>query len=449
MHLLTASEAAAAIASGDLSPVDLLQSLLQRIDTIDGDIKAWVYVDRDAALAEAATMAEEAKSGKLRGPLHGVPVALKDVFHAAGMPTIANSKTTDPTLYEQDSGVAKKFRDAGAIIVGKVSTVEFAGMGDPPTTGNPWNLEHTPGGSSSGSGAAVGARTIPVAIGTQTGGSNLRPAAFCGVVGFKGTWGRISRSGIYTVSWGLDHPGVIARSVQDLALVFSCISGPEAGDPTLLPDAPPPADLALAGMKAPRIGVVRDFFFEKSDPAMCEAIEARAADYAAAGAEVVEVHLPQVFYAHAAAHRLVMTPEASVVHYGRYAHRLYDMSERQRKGIEAFSLVPATYYLHAQRIRRQLYNELQSLFANVDVLMMPTAPGPAPLGHHTTGDASLLTPWTFIGYPAATLPAGMSPNDLPMGLQLVGPPGSDYDVLRAAGWCESVSGLLPPPPLYP
>jgi aspartyl-tRNA(Asn)/glutamyl-tRNA(Gln) amidotransferase subunit A len=447
-HTLTAAEAASRIADGSLSPVEYVRALLARIDEIDGDIKAWVCIDRDVALAEAAAMEAEAAAGNLRGPLHGIPVALKDVFDAAGMPTRGNSATTSESLVEADSSVAQKLREAGAIILGKVSTVEFAGMGEPATTRNPWNLGHTPGGSSSGSGAAVGARMVPIAIGTQTGGSNLRPAAYNGVSGFKGSYGRIARAGCVPVSYGMDHPGIIARTVEDLAIVFSAAAGPDPRDPTSLQSPPPPADLQLAGLRPPRIGVVRDFFFERSEPAMCAAVDASAQAYVAQGAEVVEVSLPPEFSWHLGAHRIVMAAEAAVVHARRYAHELANFTPRLRNSVEAYSLVPAPYYLQAQRIRRHLRNQLQSLFAHVDVLIMPTAPGPAPSGLGSTGDASLLSPWTFIGYPAASISADMAPNGLPMGLQIVGPPLADYDTLRAAAWCESVTGVLGPPPNF-
>jgi Asp-tRNA(Asn)/Glu-tRNA(Gln) amidotransferase A subunit family amidase len=321
-------------------------------------------------------------------------------------------------------------------------------MGAPPPSRNPWNLAHTPGGSSSGSGAAVGARTVPAAIGTQTGGSNLRPAAYCGVSGFKGTYGRIGRMGCIPVSWSFDHPGVIARSIADCAAVFAACAGQDPADPTTLREPAPPAAPGTLP-RPPRLGLVRDFFFERSQPVMRDALEARAALLERAGAAIEEVHLPPEFWWHLGGHRLTMTPEAAVVHAKRYATRLDLMTPRQRAGIEAYSLVPATYYLQAQRVRRYLHERLRALFDGFDALIMPTAPGPAPEGIQSTGDASLLTPWTFIGYPAATVPAGLTPGGLPLGMQIVGPPSEDVRVLQVAQWCEDAGGVLPPPPRFP
>jgi aspartyl-tRNA(Asn)/glutamyl-tRNA(Gln) amidotransferase subunit A len=448
LHTLGVVECASAIAAGELSPVDLVEALLDRIAAIDGEVQAWAYVDAAGARAAAAGLAAEAKAGRLRGPLHGVPVGIKDVFDVAGMPTVSNSRTTSTAPVARDSSVARNLRAAGAIILGKTHTVEFAGMGASPPSRNPWNLAHTPGGSSSGSGAAVGARMVPAAIGTQTGGSNLRPAAYCGVSGFKGTYGRIGRYGCIPVSWSFDHPGVIARSIADCAAVFAACAGPDPADPTTLQEPAPPATPGTFP-RPPRLGIVRDFFFGRAEPVMRDALEARAALLERTGAAVVEVSLPPEFWWHLGGHRLTMTPEAAVVHAKRYATRLPDLTPRQRAGIEAYSLVPATYYLQAQRVRRYLHERLQGLFADIDALIMPTAPGPAPAGLQSTGDASLLTPWTFIGYPAATVPAGLTPDGMPLGMQVVGPPSADVRVLQVAQWCEDVGGVLPPPPCYP
>jgi aspartyl-tRNA(Asn)/glutamyl-tRNA(Gln) amidotransferase subunit A len=431
------------IRSGELSPVDLLDGVLRRIGAIDPAVKAWCYIDADRAKAEAAAMAEEAKRGQFRGPLHGLPVALKDVFDAEGMPTISNSKATDREPVGYDSIVAEKFKAAGAIVLGKVTTVEFAGAGNWTETGNPWNLAHTPGGSSSGSGAAVGARMIPAAIGTQTGGSNLRPAAYCGVTGFKGTYGRIGRTGCIAVSWSMDHPGVIARSVADCAAIFSAVAGPHPSDPTLLNDPPPPATVAQIG--PPTIGVVADWFKQRSEPAMWAAVEACAAAYEKAGAKIVEITLPKLFSVVSEAHHLSLGAESAVVHAKRYSERAADFSPRHLDGFQSKSLIPATYYLQAQRLRRAIRDDCMALFDAVDVLIMPTAPGAAPFGHNGTGDASLLSPWSFTGFPAASISAGLSPEGLPMGLQIVGAALADQRVFEVAQWCEGITGILPAP----
>ncbi|MFN4211607.1 MAG: amidase, partial [Devosia sp.] len=266
---LTTTEMAAAIASGALDPVAAVEGALERIAARESQVHAWAHIDRDNALEEARLMSAERKAGTLRGPLHGVPVGIKDVFHAKNMPTLANSKTMDGTLRYPDSGVAAALRKAGAIILGKCETVEFAGMGVPPTSTNPWNSAHTGGGSSSGSGVAVGARMVPVAIGTQTGGSNIRPAAYNGVAGLKPSYGALSRKGMLPVAWSLDHPGLIARAAEDLELVFTAIAKIKPG-PVTAPDKW-------------RIGVLRGFFTDKSSPDMAASFEAALGRLSAAG----------------------------------------------------------------------------------------------------------------------------------------------------------------------
>lgn len=425
---LTASQLAEQIATTRVSPVDAVNAAFERIDDLDNRVHAWAYLDRENALATATVMEAEAAAGQLRGPLHGVPVGIKDVFHADGMPTIANSKTTDPVARYEDSAVAAALKAAGAIILGKCETVEFAGMGIPPQTRNPWNLGHTAGGSSSGSGAAVGSRMVPVTIGTQTGGSNLRPASYCGVAGFKPTHGAISREGLLPVSWTLDHPGIIARSAADLQLVFDVVARKSG--------------LHEPASRTWRIGLVRDFFLEKSDASVIASIERAATRMTGSGAKVTEVKLPPMFAAQQSIHRLIMSPEMVTYHADRHAEQAERMTPRHVQSVKSFSLVPATYYLQALRARRILKEQLTALFESVDVLIVPTTPAAAPAGIESTGDASLLSPWSLVGFAAATIPCGLSSDGLPLGLQLVGKAGSDNTVLAAARFAESLLGRL-------
>ncbi|MEO8540396.1 MAG: amidase [bacterium] len=424
---LSASDLATRIASRTCTPTEAVSSALLRIDELEDRVHAWAFVDRETALAQAEVLTSEAANGDLRGPLHGVPVGIKDVFHVQAMPTVANSKTMDPSAAYGDSAVAAALRAAGAIILGKCETVEFAGMGMPPPTRNPWNLEHTAGGSSSGSGAAVGARMVPVAIGTQTGGSNLRPAAYNGIAGFKPSHGAISREGLLPVSWTLDHPGIIARTAVDLSLVFDAIAR-----------ARPVSPLRTGPW---RIGLVREFFLERSEQPVVESVERAVSLMRDGGATVAEAHLPPIFAAQQAIHRLIMSPEMVTYHATRLAEQEDRMTPRHVQSVKAFSLLPVTYYIQALRARRILKEQLALLFDQFDILVMPTTPAPAPKGLDSTGDASLLSPWSLVGFPAATVPCGLS-NGLPLGLQLVGKPGSDTTVLAAAEFAESVLGLL-------
>jgi Asp-tRNA(Asn)/Glu-tRNA(Gln) amidotransferase A subunit family amidase len=265
LHDVTAAEAARRIRSGALSPSNLLASCLKRIDAVEPVLKAWVLLDRDAASRVAVQRDIEAREGRFIGPLHGVPVALKDIYDAAGLVTTSGVGPWGHRRAAADAASVARLRAAGAVILGKVTTTPFA-LRDPTATGNPWNPGHTPGGSSSGSGAAVGSRMVPLALGTQTVGSVLRPAAYCGAVGFKPTHGRISAAGVTPLAWSLDHVGVLCRSVEDAALALSVMAGHDPADPHSVPMAVDDYLGALAAPAAPRIGVLRPLI-ERADAA--------------------------------------------------------------------------------------------------------------------------------------------------------------------------------------
>src|SRR5919206_2474498 len=240
LHELTVVEAARAIARGDLSPVDYLAALLERIARLDGRVQAWSGLDVEGARAQAQALAEEARQGKLRGPLHGIPAGVKEEFAVRGLADRSEPNLPPGPVHDEDAAAVAKLRAAGAIILGK--TYMPGRSGNPPTR-NPWNLEHTAGGTSSGSGAAVGARMVPFTLGEQTFGSNLRPAAFCGGDGFKPSFGRVSRAGMWTFTYSQDHAGIIGLSVEDMAVVLSVIAGADPRDPVTLDEPPPPARL--------------------------------------------------------------------------------------------------------------------------------------------------------------------------------------------------------------
>src|SRR5213593_1942099 len=230
-------EAAAEIRRGAVSPVALVEACLERIRALDGNVQAWAHVDEKGALAAARERAEEAKRSTVRGPLHGIPVAVKDIFHVAGLPTTAGARPFAHSRPGEDAPSVARLRAAGAIVLGKTHTTQFA-YRDPAPTRNPWNLAHTPGGSSAGSAAAVAARMAPLALGSQTVGSVLRPAAYCGVVGFKPSHGRISAAGVVPLAWSLDHVGIFARTVEDCALALGLLAGFDAADPLSSSAAP-------------------------------------------------------------------------------------------------------------------------------------------------------------------------------------------------------------------
>ena len=269
---------------------------------------------------------------------------------------------------------------------------------------------------------------VPVTIGTQTGGSNLRPAAYCGVAGFKPTHGAISREGLLPVSWTLDHPGIIARSARDLSLVFGVVAR----------DAPAPTPSSRPW----RVGLVRQFFLERSEPSVVASTRQAMARLQEGGAEVHEVALPSMFDAQQSIHRLIMSPEMVTYHAPRLAEQAERMSPKHAQSVRAFSLLPVPYYLQALRARRVLREQLTALFNRFDILAMPTTPAPAPMGLESTGDASLLSPWSLVGFPAVTVPSGLSPDGMPIGLQLVGRAGDDAGVLAAAVFAEDLLGQL-------
>ncbi|MFQ5851082.1 MAG: amidase, partial [Candidatus Binatia bacterium] len=377
----------------------------------------------------------------------GGPVGVKDVFYTAGLPTTAGSRVYAGFVPEYDATPVVRLKEGGAIILGKTVTTEFA-MSDPSGTRNPWSKGHTPGGSSSGSAAAVSARMLPVALGTQTGGSTLRPAAYCGIVGLKATYGRISRYGVIPVSWCLDHVGILVRSVEDAALVLEAIAGYDRYDPSSLAH---PVGAYTAAVKqadkCPRIGLVREFFLEQAEEETRHHTEGITNRLARAGALVREVSLPASFASVLAAHSIILRVEAAAFHAEMFAKQRERYGHKVRSVIETGLLVPAVEYLRAQRLRRLFQEEVAQMFGEVDVLLTPATPAPAPRGLDTTGDNRFQTPWTYCGIPSITLPSGLSRDGLPLGLQLIGPAFQEERLLRAARWCEAAINVTLMPPV--
>jgi Asp-tRNA(Asn)/Glu-tRNA(Gln) amidotransferase A subunit family amidase len=320
----------------------------------------------------------------------------------------------------EDAAAVARLRAAGAIILGKAHTTEFAYF-EPGPTRNPWNVAHTPGGSSSGSAAAVAARMAPLALGTQTVGSVLRPAAYCGVVGFKGTHGLISTEGVVPLAWSLDHVGVFARAVADVALT----AGVLAGRPLAAP-APRPPRLALASE-----------LVDRATPETAATVRATAERLARAGATIEEVKLPGSFAGVHAAGRGVLEVEASAYHEELYRTHAAAYRPRTRELIEGGLARPAVAYARAQRARLAFREEVMPLLAGHDALLSPTAPAPAPEGL-ATGDPWFCAPWSFAGVPACSLPTGVSAAGLPHAVQLVAAAERDAELLAVAAWCERV-----------
>ena len=445
---LSLVDAAAQIREGSLSPVALAESLLARVDALDGDLQAWVTIDREAVLNTARQREAEVRQGGPLGLIHGVPVGLKDIFYTAGMLTACGSRVYADFVPDFDATSVAKIKAAGGIVLGKAVTTEFA-TSDPSPTHNPWNLEHTPGGSSSGSSAAVAARMVPAALGSQTGGSTCRPAAYNGIVGLKPTYGRISRYGVVPVSWSLDHVGILTRTVADAALMLAVLSGEDDNDPGSLRHPVPDFSAQMAETnRPPRIGLVRQYYQDYATPEIWAHTESVANTLAEAGADVVELPLPESFAQVHSFQRIVMNVDCAGFHEANHRIRAADYGPRIRAGIEMGLIIPPATYLKAQRLRRQFRTDMGEMAARVDVVMTPATPAPTPKDLNTTGDAAFQVPWTAAGLPTVTVPTGLSDLGMPMAVQFGGPWAEEGRVLGAAQWCERVAGLNQGPPNY-
>jgi aspartyl-tRNA(Asn)/glutamyl-tRNA(Gln) amidotransferase subunit A len=442
LYNVTVTEAAAKIASGELSVLDYNMAFIERTDELEPHIKAFAHLDRDGWLAEAKQLDEEAKAGKLRGPLHGIPFGIKDQFFVRGMPCTVNASWGVDDVPKEDATLVARLREAGGIIVG--TTYMPDRNGSPPTC-NPWNLAHTPGGSSSGSAASVGARMVPAAIGESTGGSGIRPPSFCGIAAMKPTFGRISGKGMYVYSWVLDHPTVIGQSMADIALIYNCIAGPDPLDETGRIEPLEPVSAEVPSV-APKIGRIKNYFPDLCQQVMLDQMDAAVAKLEEAGAEIVDIVLPEGWDAVWSVFRLVMGAEQTTYH-AKHAGDL--VANGVAVAPVVGDLLPATYYLQAQRVRRWLFDSVMPLFDQVDLLLTPAAIEEPPLGH-AGGDNRMNSPWSVIGIPSLTFNIGLSPNGLPMGAQLAAPPLEEDAILKAGAWCESVMGRLPTPDVkYP
>jgi Asp-tRNA(Asn)/Glu-tRNA(Gln) amidotransferase A subunit family amidase len=441
LHELSAAVLARRIRSGAVSPVEALAACLERIDAVDPMVKAWVHLDREAARRTAEQRAFEARGHRVWGALHGVPVALKDIFDAAGLPTTAGAPAFAHRRPAADAASVARLRAAGAIVLGKVSTTAFAFL-DPTPTRNPWNLEHTPGGSSSGPAAAVAARMVPLALGTQTVGSTLRPAAYCGVVGFKPSHGLISAAGVVPLAWSLDHVGIFARTVEDCALALGELAGADASERAVGGDYL----AAVTRAAPPRLGVLRRIV-ERATHAIGTHIESIVGALRSAGALVSDVEPPPSYAdIHEAGNR-VARAEAAAYHGPLYAKHADEYPPRIREAIREGRAISAVDYLAAQDARRAFREEMAPIAARYDALLVPTAAAPAPRGLDSTGDPYFCAPWSFAGMPAVALPSGLDPAGLPLSIQLVGGAFAEARLLGAAAWCEETIAFSAAPPL--
>lgn len=456
MSIGTLLDAAARIRTGQVFPTELLEECLAQIDRLEASVHAWVVIDRAAARQAAMLLDHELAVGIWRGPLHGIPVGIKDIFDVAGWPTRAGSSVSSAVAVREDAPLVARLRAAGAVILGKTVTTEWASF-DPPATRNPWNLDRTPGGSSSGSAAAVALRMCLGALGSQTGGSITRPASYCGVAGLKPTWGRLSTQGVVPLSYHMDHPGPIAPGVDDLAALYAVL----AGEPTVQPcleHARGPEDAGQASLRGraayvpgwssvcpPRLGAVDAYFLEQASPEVRQATLTALDCLETHGARVLRVPLPEEFAQVHACHRTIMAVEAAAAHGELFRAHRDQFGPQIAWLLEEGLRTTAVEYARALGHRRAFQRAVARMFDGVDALVLPATATAAP-GRETTGDPGFNSPWSYAGVPVVSFPCALSSDGLPLSLQLVGPAWSEGALLAAARWCEQFVGLKESPP---
>ncbi|WP_086560023.1 amidase [Streptomyces africanus] len=440
---LTLAAAAAAIGARRLSPVELTDSVLERIEQVEPQLRAYVTVHAEGARRAARHAENEIAAGRHRGPLHGIPMGLKDLIDVAGAATSASSRVRSGHRAQTDSTVAARLSAAGAVLLGKTHTHEFAYGLTTPQTHNAWDPGRVAGGSSGGSAVSVAAGAATFALGTDTGGSIRVPAALNGVVGLKPTYGLVPRHGVTSLSWSLDHVGPIARTAEDAALVLAALAGHDPRDPASLTAPPahyrPGPDTDLTGL---RIGVPRTYYFDHVDPEVAAAVRSAIDRLQALGARLVDVEIPMTRYVQATQWGL-MVPEATAYHESslRTVPELYRADVRIL--LEAGELMPAGDYLRAQRSRTLMRQEWARLLREVDLIAAPSVPMTAvPAGQETVTWADgtvegvsdayvrLSAPANITGLPSLSVPVGHDTAGLPIGMQLLGPPLGESLLLR-------------------
>ena len=433
LHVLSASEATRLIRDGVITSEQLVRACLNRVSETDSRVQAWAFLDADHALAQARAADEWRLGGRPTGPLHGVPVGVKDIIDTADMPTENGSVLHAGRAPSRDATVVAMLRAAGAVVMGKTVTTEFAGRA-PGKTRNPHNPARTPGGSSSGSAAAVAAGMVPLALGSQTGGSTVRPASFCGVYGLKPTHSLIPRHGMFQLSRSLDHVGLFARTIDDLALLLEQLVGYDERDP----DSRPRARIPYRDVAAEEPPLPPMFAFAKTarwDRVDDDAKEAFAELTDHLGERVEELELFDAAVDASEWHRIIMEAEIAV-NLGREWEEGRDrLSASLQARIESGREVRALDYLRALARIPQLNESFDELFAQrYDAILTPAAAGTAPEGLDSTGDPAFCTLWTLCGMPALSVPLMQGANGLPLGVQLVGPRHGDARLLRTARW---------------
>jgi len=455
------------IATKEVSPVEVVRAHLEQIERLDGTLRAFITVCADAALDAARGAERTLATGHGIGPLHGVPLGLKDLVDTAGVRTTAGSRILAERVPDNDATVTARLTTAGAIVLGKLNMHEFAygpeGLNEHyGQTRNPWDaaVPRVPGGSSSGSGVAVAAGLVPAALGSDTGGSIRIPASLCGVTGLKPTYGRVSRAGVLPLAWSMDHVGPMARSAADCALLLSAMAGYDPADPSTSVLPVPDYAAALGDeVKGVRIGLLRGLFAEGLAPELRAALDAAVRQLEGLGAIVDEVTLPHAAHV-AAASFAVVAPEAFAYHTRWLRTRAQDYQRDVRERLFTGAFISAVHYLRAQQIRARVRAEVDDALAHRDVLLAPSTPiATTPLGEReTTVDGARLDvrgtllkftrPFNFSGHPACSVPCGFTGDGFPLGMQIVGRPFDEVTVLRVAdAWQRATDWHTRRPPL--
>lgn len=450
----TITAAAELLRRGELTPVDLLEQCLSRIDRYEEKVRAWVVIDRHGAREQAERLTVELKRGEHRGPLHGIPVGIKDIIDVFDLPTGCGSKLWANSYARRDATCVERLRQAGAVIVGKTVTTAYASF-DPPVTRNPWNLDRTPGGSSSGSAAAVACGMCLAALATQTGGSITRPASYCGVCSIKPSYGRVSVDGVLPLAPSMDHVGVMANCVRDLAIVFQVIAGWDTREPegmiTIVPD---PFGSRYEPIRDPELGVEHhwmcvtdDFFPERCGAQTRDVFESAVrrlnSDEPTADkiGRIQPVALPAGFAEVTGRHLTVMAVEAATYHEARFRRHPADYPPKIASLIEQGLRTSAAEYARCKEHQNQLTHELRRRFR---LLLIPATSAPPPAAD-TTGDPVFNSPWSYTGMPVVSLPIGWTPDGLPLAVQLVAKQRQEDDLFRSAAWVEDAIGFEPRP----
>jgi aspartyl-tRNA(Asn)/glutamyl-tRNA(Gln) amidotransferase subunit A len=448
----TISEAGEWLRSRRASSVELTRAFLERARAAQETLSAFMTFTEPGALAAAARADQELASGQDRGPLQGIPLGIKDILATSDAPTTANSRVLDPAWGQRDDAtVVRKLREHGAVIIGKLVMIEFA-IGSPdeetgmPFARNPWDVARLPGGSSSGTGAAVAAGLVLGGLGTDTGGSIRGPASFCGISGLKPTFGRVSKEGCVPLGFSLDHIGPMARTMRDCALLLQPLAGADPLDPCTVSAPVPDYVSGLTGsLDGVRIGVPREFFFDhpQVEPEVGAAVSRGIEQMQAAGAIVRDVPLRYAAMARVA-QRVIMLGEAYAYHLPDLRHRSHLYSKHTRRVLEEGALYSAADYVQAQLARSVIRQHVTQVMADVDVLITPTTWGVAPLCDGADPDATRHAPsftamWNLTGQPAASVCCGFTPGGLPIGLQIIGKPFDEATVLRVGDAYQHIS----------